>query len=148
MAFVFSTCAWAQVRGTEFVGRTVVSVGVAYGAKTGLKALIREERPDHSDDNSFSSGHAAMAFAVARSIDKQFRQKNIWIPVAGYAVATAIGVERIASNRHYWYDVLAGAGVGLAATELTWWLSDRIFGKNKSIAVGTSGNTLDFVYLF
>lgn len=133
---------------SRFAVNTVASVGVAYGVKTALKSMIKEERPDHSDNKSFPSGHAAMAFAAARSIDKEFRQDNIWIPIAGYAAATAIGVERVVSDRHHWYDVVAGAAVGFGSAELTWWLSDKLFGKGSNVAVGTSGNTVDVVYNF
>lgn len=132
----------------RFAMNTIASVGVAYVGKTALKAMIKEERPDHSDNKSFPSGHAAMAFAAARSIDKEFRKDCIWIPIAGYAAATAIGIERVASDRHHWYDVVAGAAVGFGAAELTWWTSDKLFGKGSNIAVGTSGNTVDVVYNF
>ena len=126
-----------------FIVNTGASVVVAFGAKTALKAMIKEERPDHSDDKSFPSGHAAIAFAAARSIDKEFRKDCVWIPIAGYAAATAVGIERIASKRHHWYDVVAGAAVGYGAAELTWWLSDLCFGKGSNVAVGSSGNTVD-----
>lgn len=132
----------------RFIVNTGASVAVAFGAKTALKAMIKEERPDHSDNKSFPSGHAAMAFAAARSIDKEFRKDCIWIPRAGYAAATAVGIERIASERHHWYDVVAGAGIGIGAAELTWWLSDLCFGKGSNVAVGSSGNTVDVVYNF
>ena len=132
----------------RFAVNTLASVGVAYGVKTALKAMIKEERPDHSDNKSFPSGHAAMAFAAARSIDKEFRKDCIWIPIAGYAAATAIGIERIASDRHHWYDVVAGAAVGYGAAELTWWLSDKLLGTSSNFAVGTSGNTVDVKYNF
>lgn len=132
----------------RFIVNTGASVVVAFGAKTALKAMIKEERPDHSDNKSFPSGHAAMAFAAARSIDKEFRKESIWIPIAGYAAATAVGIERVASDRHHWYDVVAGAAVGYGAAELTWWLSDKMFGKGSNVAVGSSGNTVDVVYNF
>ena len=132
----------------RFIVNTGASVAVAFGAKTALKAMIKEERPDHSDNKSFPSGHASMAFAVARSIDKEFRKDCLWIPIAGYAAATAIGVERVTNKHHHWYDVVAGAGVGFGAAELTWWLSDKMFGKGSHIAVGSSGNTVDVVYNF
>ncbi len=132
----------------RFIVNTGASMVVAFGAKTALKAMVKEERPDHSDNKSFPSGHAAMAFAAARSIDKEFRKDCIWIPIAGYAAATAIGIERIASKRHHWYDVVAGAGIGFGAAELTWWLSDLCFGKGSNVAVGSSGNTVDVVYNF
>jgi hypothetical protein len=127
----------------RFIVNTGASVVVAFGAKTALKGMISEERPDHSDNKSFPSGHAAIAFAAARSIDKEFRKDCIWIPIAGYAAATAVGIERIASKRHHWYDVVAGAGIGFGAAELTWWLSDLCFGKGSNVAVGSSGNTVD-----
>ena len=132
----------------RFAVNTVASVGVAYIGKTALKAVVKEERPDHSDNKSFPSGHVAMAFAAARSIDKEFRCQSIWIPIAGYAAATAIGVERVASDRHHWYDVVAGAGLGFGAAELTWWASDKLFGKGSDIVVSSSGNTVDVVYSF
>ncbi len=132
----------------RFIVNTGASVVMAFGAKTALKAMVKEERPDHSDNKSFPSGHASMAFAAARSIDKEFRKDCIWIPIAGYAAATAVGVERVASDRHHWYDVVAGAGVGFGAAELTWWLSDLCFGKGSNVAVGSSGNTVDVVYNF
>ena len=126
-----------------FIVNTGASVVVAFGAKTALKAMIKEERPDHSDNKSFPSGHAAIAFAAARSIDKEFRKDCIWIPIAGYAAATAIGIERVASDRHHWYDVVAGAAVGFGSAELTWWLSDKLFGKGSNVALGSSGNSVD-----
>lgn len=132
----------------RFIVNTGASVVVAFGAKTALKAVIKEERPDHSDNKSFPSGHAAMAFAAARSIDKEFWKDCIWIPIAGYAAAMAVGIERVASDRHHWYDVVAGAGLGFGAAELTWWLSDLMFGKGSNVAVGSSGNTVDVVYNF
>ena len=132
----------------RFAVNTVASVGVAYIGKTALKAMIKEERPDHSDNKSFPSGHAAMAFAAARSIDKEFRKDCIWIPIAGYAAATAVGIQRVARDRHHWYDVVAGAAVGFGSAELTWWLSDKLLGSGSNFAVGTSGNTVDVVYNF
>ena len=45
----------------RFTGNTVVSMGVAFVSKTALKAIVNEERPDHSDNKSFPSGHAAVA---------------------------------------------------------------------------------------
>ena len=127
----------------RFAVNTIASVGVAYGVKTALKGMVKEERPDHSDNQSFPSGHATMAFAAARSIDKEFRSESIWIPIAGYAAATAVGVERVASDRHHWYDVVAGAALGVCSAELTWWLSDKLFPENKNVSFGLSGNAIE-----
>lgn len=133
---------------SRFIFNTGVSVGVGFGAKTVFKAVIHEERPDHSDDKSFPSGHATIAFAAARSVDKEFRKDGIWIPIVAYTAATAVGVERVVSDRHHWYDVVAGAALGYGCAELTWWASDRLFGKGSRVAVGYSGNTVDVAYRF
>ena len=132
----------------RFAVNTIASVGVAYVGKTALKAIIKEERPDHSDNKSFPSGHTAMAFAAARSIDKEFRKESIWIPIAGYAAATAVGIERVAHDRHHWYDVVAGAAVGYGAAELSWYLSDKLLGSGSKVALTTTGNTVDVTYTF
>jgi len=132
-----STHNWAR-----FAVNTLASAGVAFGGKTVLKELVSSERPDHSDNKSFPSGHAAMAFAAARSVDKEFRRESVWIPVAGYALATAVGVERVVSDRHHWYDAVAGAALGFGSAELTWWLSDKLL-PNRNVAVGVSGNAVD-----
>ncbi len=132
----------------RFAVNTIASVGVAYIGKTALKAMIKEERPDHSDNKSFPSGHAAMAFAAARSIDKEFRKESIWIPIAGYAAATAVGIERVANDRHHWYDVVAGAAVGYGAAELSWYLSDKLLGSGSKVALTTTGQTVDVTYNF
>lgn len=152
LALALACCVQAQIQGgqdmsqphnwSRFVVNTTVSAGMAFGIKTVLKSVVNEQRPDHSDDQSFPSGHTALAFAVARSIDKEFRRESVWIPIVSYAAATAIGVERVVSDRHHWYDVVAGAGIGLASAELTWWLSGKLFPK-KDVTIGLSPCSLD-----
>ena len=39
--------------------------GVTLGLTTGLKYALPEERPDHSDNKSFPSGHTSASFAAA-----------------------------------------------------------------------------------
>ena len=64
------------------------------------------------------------------------------------AAATALGVERVVSDRHHWYDVAAGAALGYGTAELTWWLSDKFLGRNSNLSVSTTGQTVDVVYNF
>ena len=109
-----------------------------------LKHSIKERRPDDSDQKSFPSGHTMIAFAGATALHKEFGKVSPWISVAGYGIATFVAVDRVAKDRHHWYDVAAGAGLGFAVTEVTWWLSDKVFPRQKNhIAIGFSGNTLD-----
>ena len=109
-----------------------------------LKQTIKEWRPDDSDQKSFPSGHSMIAFAGATALHKEFGKVSPWISVAGYGVATFVAVDRVAKDRHHWYDVATGAVLGFGITEATWWLSDKLFpGMKSQVALGFSGNTLD-----
>ena len=120
------------------VASWVVTAGVSYT----LKHTVKEWRPDHSDQRSFPSGHTAFAFAGATALHKEFGKVSPWISVAGYGVATFVAIDRVAKDRHHWYDVAAGAGIGIAATELTWWISDKLI-KNDKVAIAFTGRQMD-----
>lgn len=116
----------------------VIAGGIGYA----LKHVVKEWRPDNSDCKSFPSGHAMFAFAGATALHEEFGRVSLWISVAGYTVATATALDRVLKDRHHWYDAAAGAAIGFATTELTYWLSNKLF-KKKQIAVRFSGQTLD-----
>ncbi|MCR4809130.1 MAG: phosphatase PAP2 family protein [Prevotella sp.] len=135
---------WAKMTVTT-AASWVVSAGTAYM----LKNSINETRPDKSDRKSFPSGHTCIAFSGATLLLKEYGKVSPWIPVAGYGIATIVGVDRVLSDRHYWHDVVAGAGLGFAATEATWWLSRKVFkSKNDQVMIGFGGNTLDVAVTF
>ncbi len=73
------------------------------------KALVDEERPDNSDNDSFPSGHTAKAFAAATTLHRRHGWKTGF---PAYAVATLTGVARERARKHHWYDVVAGAAIG------------------------------------
>ncbi|WP_207224357.1 phosphatase PAP2 family protein [Ancylomarina subtilis] len=97
-----------------------------------LKYSEKVERPDHSSFNSFPSGHTAMAFANAEFLYQEYKDKSIWYGIAGYTIASSIGVFRIVNNRHWVTDVLAGAGIGIFSTKLSYFLYDRVFAKKNN----------------
>ncbi len=129
---------------TKLAVTTAASWVASAGAGWVLKHTIKEWRPDDSDQKSFPSGHSIIAFAGATALHKEFGHVSPWISVAGYGVATFVAVDRVVKDRHHWYDVAAGAGIGFVATEITWWLSDKIL-KNKKdkVAIAFTGNTMD-----
>ena len=125
---------------------TAASWAVTVGTGWILKQSIKEWRPDDSDQKSFPSSHSMIAFAGATALHKEFGKVSPWISVVGYGVATFVAVDRVAKDRHHWYDAVAGAALGFGLTELTWWLSDKVIPRQKNkIAFGTSGTTLDVV---
>ncbi|ODU19546.1 MAG: phosphatase PAP2 family protein [Sphingomonas sp. SCN 67-18] len=85
------------------------SMLVAGGAVYGLKRLFPEERPDQSDRQSFPSGHTAVSFAAAASLENRYGWKA---GLPAFAVASFVGLARVEARKHHWYDVVAGAAIG------------------------------------
>jgi membrane-associated phospholipid phosphatase len=83
-------------------------------------------RPDGSAYNSFPSGHTATAFANAEFMRMEYKDVSPWYGIAGYAVATGTGLLRMYNNKHWFNDVVAGAGFGIAGTRLAYWLYPKI----------------------
>lgn len=82
-----------------------------------LKYTVQEQRPGGGAHDSFPSGHATAAFAVATA-ESAFHpaQAPLW-----YLGASAIGISRLELNAHHAQDVVAGALIGYGMTR--WELS-------------------------
>lgn len=61
--------------------------------------------------DSFPSGHTAAAFALATVVSLRYRH-SFWVGAASYSVAAAVGLSRMALDRHWLSDVVAGAAIG------------------------------------
>ena len=95
------------------------------------KNTIKRQRPDGSTRDSYPSGHTATAVMCAQMLHKEFGETvSPWISVGGYGIASAAGICRIISNRHFCSDVMCGAAIGIFATELSYDLTDLIFGEH------------------
>jgi hypothetical protein len=123
---------------TTILATSYLLMGITVNA---LKLTIKEQRPDGSSNNSFPSGHAATAFMGAELLRHEFRNMSPWIGVAGYAVAAGTGFFRMYNNRHWFTDILAGAGIGILSAKASYWLfpyiSKKLFKKkpkNTSLA--------------
>jgi membrane-associated phospholipid phosphatase len=106
-----------------------------------LKRMVKEERPNQSDNLSFPSGHTTLAFTNASLLFYEFKDSNMWYASSGFLFATATGILRIANNKHYTSDVLAGAGIGLASGLIV-----SYWNPLKSMSFGKKNKTTAFVY--
>lgn len=121
------------------------------------KHLVREERPDGSNNLSFPSGHTTTAFTTAHFMFREYQDENIWLSLTGYRIAVFTGVYRILNDKHWVGDVVAGAGIGILSTEVAYWLFPKVsklfskrhtennalaypFYQNKTIGLGLSLN--------
>jgi len=91
-----------------------------------LKHITKEERPDQSNNLSFPSGHTAFAFASAQFMYREYKDTNFLLGISGYSFAVFTGVYRMLNDKHWFGDVVAGAGFGILSTEMAYWLYPKI----------------------
>lgn len=122
----------------DYIDRTmvlVVSAATMAAMVNTIKYTVKEPRPHNPDvRNSFPSGHTATAFMGAEIV----REEYGWgYGAAAYGISTLIGIARIYNDRHWFNDILAGAGIGILSARIGYWLlpyTSRIFKKKKSSA--------------
>jgi membrane-associated phospholipid phosphatase len=96
----------SEHRGRAF-GCQALRLGLVTGVTAVVKRTVHRTRPDGSDRMSFFSGHTATAMASAG-----------WRLEVGVPIAVGAGYLRMAADKHYLTDVLAGAAAG--------WLVSRV----------------------
>lgn len=108
-----------------------LAILIAGGTVKGLKLAVHEQRPNGKDNQSCPSGHTALAFTSAAILEREFGHISPWITVGGYTTATATEWLRLRHHAHYVNDIFAGAGIGLVATNLAYFITDRFFGERE-----------------
>ena len=118
-----------------------------------VKFTVGRERPfvyvagpgrvhDTDDDVAFFSSHTALAFSLATTsgvlASRHHERAAPWIWAGGMTLATATGYFRIAADRHWSSDVLAGAAVGVACG----WLVPKLHEHDLSVVPTASGVAL------
>ena len=114
------------------------SVAGAFVVTYGMKYLVDRERPydkypdrvhaySHEGSPSFPSGHTAAAFMAATLLYKEYGFKGYWVGLVAYAAAIVTGFTRILNNRHWLFDVIIGAALGILLTNLAFRLVQLIF---------------------
>ena len=99
------------VLGTETLLDSLIVVGV-------MKEVFRRNRPDekHSGDfwgggTSFPSGHAIQIWSIASLLDHEYKHKKI-VGITAYSLAGIVSAARIAAQKHFASDVVAGGTMG------------------------------------
>jgi len=123
---------------TRQIGLLAVSGALASAILWPMKELTNVDRPNGENKFSFPSGHTTYAFVVATMVSREFKGKSKWIGIASYTAAGATGMMRVLNDKHWFSDVLAGAGVGILSTNLVYlahdrWLPKRDKGLNTAL---------------
>lgn len=112
---------FAGVHGKNtFIDRTILlgmSEGIFGLVTIGLKNSSGRLRPNGSDRLSFPSGHAGSAFVAAEFMAQEYGDKSPIYGIAGYTFASATAVLRVYNHKHWFSDIVAGAGFGILSTK-------------------------------
>lgn len=135
-AFTPLAAAWimkaAGVQSRSKIQRMVTANAMAFaltvGLSQGLKYGVNETRPN-GEPRGLPSGHAALAFASATILDREYGYVSPWISIGGYACAAGTQVLRIRHNAHWMNELTLGAALGIVSTNLAYFITDRIFGE-------------------
>ena len=109
MASLVSTLALKDYEGLKqgaLAGVTTVAATYA------LKYIVQKERPDGSNKLSFPSSHTSISFTGAAFIQRRYGWK--W-GVPAYLVSSYVGWSRVYGKKHDWWDVAAGAAIGIGS---------------------------------
>lgn len=121
------------VKSRSTTQRMLTANGLAGGLTVGLSLVLRqtvsEARPDGSDNNSFPSTDAALAFMGATILSREYGHISPWISIGGYTAATGTQMLRVGHNAHWMNDIFMGAGIGVVSTQLAYFLTDKFLGE-------------------
>lgn len=120
---LYLTLDFMGLKAKHSFGERVAVAAVTYIAVAGLaqsvKYIVREPRPYTGVRNSFPSGHTTTAFAGAELVRSEYG----WgIGMGAYALAATVGFMRLYNGRHWFNDVLAGAGFGILSARIGYWM--------------------------
>lgn len=118
----------------KFVDRTamlLLSTAIMGASTTITKNMTHRMRPNGLNDQSFPSGHTAMAFMAAEFMHQEYKDQSPWYSVMGYSVALTTATLRLYNEAHWLSDVVAGAGYGILSTKISYWvypfIKDKLF---------------------
>ena len=103
-------------------GSILITGGLGYG----MRIISKNIKAYNSPNTKFPSGHTANAFRGAEILHQELKGTNPILSYSGYLVATGVGLLRIYDKDHLLSEVIAGAGLGIISTKLTYWILDKV----------------------
>jgi membrane-associated phospholipid phosphatase len=107
------------------VGSVLVTGGLGFG----MREISKHISVYNTLGTKFPSGHAANAFRGAEIVHQELKYSHPVLSYSGYVVATGVGLLRIYNKDHLLSEVIAGAGLGILSTKLTYWVFGHVKDK-------------------
>lgn len=141
IAFVYGLN-FAGVKGNNSIGDLSIAGATSFIISTAivrpLKSLTVVKRPDGSNDHSFPSGHTSTAFVSAQLMFREYKGQDWLLSLLGYPFALYTALCRTVNDKHWFGDIAAGAGIGIASTELAYFLLPHIKNLFKNFSKGNA----------
>ena len=102
------------------------SIAITGALGFGMRIISRNIKSFNTNNTDFPSGHTANAFRGAEILHQELKDQHPLLSYSGYIIATSVGVLRIYGKQHYFSQVVAGAGLGILSTKITYWIFDKI----------------------
>lgn len=128
VAGLVTTLATGDYQGTK---QLVLGGATSLATSYLLKYCIRKHRPDGSGYHSFPSNHTAAAFQGAAFIQRRYGWKYA---IPAYLISGYVAWGRVYSRRHDYWDVLAGAAIGVGSS----YIFTRPFAKKYHLTLSPS----------
>jgi membrane-associated phospholipid phosphatase len=95
-----------------------------------------EQSPNRSN-SSFPSGHAITTFALASVVAHEFRH-HWWVKALIYGYGAGVAAARLAAQRHFPGDVVAGGVMG-------WFVGDYVYAKRRNPELVGKPNAMTWI---
>lgn len=106
------------------------SIAITGALGLGMRIIGRNIKGYDIGNTEFPSGHTANAFRGAEIFHQELKHSSKLLSYGGYVAATAVGIFRIYGKEHYFSQVVAGAGLGILSTKITYWIFEKIKKSN------------------
>ena len=93
--------------------------------------------------DSFPSGHTVSAWGLATVIAENYKN-HLWVPLACYSLATAVGLSRLTEDAHWFSDVFIGAVLGYAIGKMVVRTQNRRLQVSPAVSSGRMGLSLSY----
>ncbi len=113
----------------------------AFLVDTAIKVVTQRDRPYTGEgegdfwanpgnpfSQSFPSGHSINTMALASVFAHEYHDK-LWVKILAYSYAGAVIGARLAANKHFPGDVVAGGAMG-------WFIGDYVYAKRHNADIG------------